>query len=292
MIQQRFLQISFFLCIIFFGLSKQAHAQSFISPDIREKIITLSSLRSISALFVKPVNPISTSTPYITSFKKGKCPQVSSNQDDIYVLQTINTSTGVSKTYIPKNLVDISSRIKTASSTPICMTESSAENLYKMSQDMKKIGLQLIGVSGYRSYDNQKKLFDTYSPHMNAGAYDRVAPAGHSEHQLGTTIDVASDIKSGPEFSETYESKWIKEHAHEYGFIISYEQGSEDKTGYMYEPWHLRYVGVENATVLKKGEYSLAYKPLYYKESWINRLLGRLKDYVEFEKAKDMSIGG
>lgn len=288
-------QLYILLCILSCGISYHVSAQSIISPEIQHKIRILDSLPSLSALFVKPtVSKTSTSTHVLYLFKKGMCPQstATSTKDDVYVLQTINAVTGVPQNYIPKNLVDISSRIKTASSTTICMTETAATQLYLMSQDMKKMGLQLVGVSGYRSYEGQRKLYNTYAPVMNKGQYHRVAPAGHSEHQLGTTIDVASDVLSGPEFALTPESRWIQEHAHKYGFIISYEQGDEEKTGYMYEPWHLRYVGVSNATLLHKGDYSLAYKPLYYKDSWINRLLGRLKDYVDFEEGQNMSIGG
>jgi LAS superfamily LD-carboxypeptidase LdcB len=287
-------QVIMFTCIgcAFFGFSHQTYGQSVIPKDIQEKIRVLDSLPSLSSLFVKPSVVFSTTTSTTSLFKKGICPQSPVNQDDVYMLQTINTVTGLPKAYVPKNLVNIATHIKTAGGVSICMTESSATQLYKMSQDMEKIGLQLVAISGYRSFEGQKKLFDIYAPIMNRGVYNRVAPPGHSEHQLGTTIDVASDIKSGPEFALTAESKWIETNAHKYGFIVSYDEGHEDKTGYMYEPWHLRYVGVSNATILKKGEYSLAYKPTYYKGSWINKLLGRLKDYIDIQEKNNISIGG
>lgn len=279
-----------------FGVSTHVYGEVLLSPEVQEKIQKLESLNSISSLLMKPVSmktDTATSSSTISSiFKKGTCPQPKADQEDIYMLQPINKTTGLPKTYIPKNLVDIQSHIHTSGGVTLCMIEPAATALYTMSQDMKKIGLQLVAVSGYRSYTGQQKLFSKYAPVMNAGVYHRVAPAGHSEHQLGTTVDVSSEFKSGVGFGQTEESKWIQEYGYTYGFIISYEQGHEEKTGYMYEPWHLRYVGVANAVLLRNGEYSLAYKPVYYKESRINLFLGKLKDYVQFTQKNDVSIGG
>jgi D-alanyl-D-alanine carboxypeptidase len=161
-----------------------------------------------------------------------------------------------------------------------------------MSEAMKKEGLSLIVISGYRSQLDQKFLYDKYAPTMNKGLYHRVAPPGHSEHQLGTTIDVASEFKSGKNFALSDESVWLKNNGHNYGFLISYEEGHEYKTGYMYEPWHIRYVGIQNSTLLHKGDYSLAYKSIYYKKTFMNNLLGNLKDFVHTQDIKDESIGG
>jgi LAS superfamily LD-carboxypeptidase LdcB len=241
------------------------------------------------------VNPVVTTTSSSTSrsvFKKGLCPQSYVQTDDVYVLQTINKVAGLPKSYIPKNLVDIRSHIGVSGGNLICLTDSVATSLYQMSQDMEKENLRLMVVSGYRSFNGQQLLYNAYAPVMNSGAYHRVAPAGHSEHQLGTTVDIASEFKSGTNFALTDESLWIKENAYKYGFITSYEEGTEEKTGYMYEPWHIRYVGIANATLLRKGNYSLAYKPMYYKKSWVNNLLGRLRDFIQVENSNDTSIGG
>ena len=76
------------------------------------------------------------------------------------------------------------------------------------------------------------------------------ARAGHSEHQTGLAIDVSSNNPDILSFEMSTSFKWMKEHAHEYGFILRYPKGKEDITGYMYEPWHYRYVGKEIATLL------------------------------------------
>jgi zinc D-Ala-D-Ala carboxypeptidase len=161
-----------------------------------------------------------------------------------------------------------------------------------MSEAMNKESLSLVAVSGYRSQLDQKILYNKYASTMNNGTYDRVAPPGHSEHQLGTAVDVASEFKSGKNFAFSAESLWLKNNAHNYGFLISYEEGHEHKTGYMYEPWHIRYVGVENAILLNKGDYSLAYKPAYYKKTFMNNFLGLLKDYMQTQDVKTESVEG
>lgn len=100
--------------------------------------------------------------------------------------------------------------------------------------------------SGFRSYELQKTLYDNYCNRDGKEEADRYsARPGHSEHQTGLCFDL-NDITS--EFGELPEGKWVAKNAHKYGFIIRYPEGKENITGYMYEPWHLRYLGVEMAT--------------------------------------------
>jgi D-alanyl-D-alanine carboxypeptidase len=109
----------------------------------------------------------------------------------------------------------------------------------------------LLGVSAYRSNATQKALFERY---VKRDGIDKAktysAVPGHSEHETGLAIDVTGgDGKCAAMscFGDTKAATWLAEHAAEYGFIIRYPEGKEDITGYMYEPWHLRYVGVTAA---------------------------------------------
>ncbi|RZU62441.1 M15 family metallopeptidase [Zhihengliuella halotolerans] len=101
--------------------------------------------------------------------------------------------------------------------------------------------------SGYRSYTRQAELFDQYSARYGEAYASRIsAEPGTSEHQLGLAVDLG--LTSGlcslqACFGDTEAGQWIAEHAGEYGFIIRYPEGSEELTGYSYEPWHLRYLG-------------------------------------------------
>ena len=122
-------------------------------------------------------------------------------------------------------------------------------------------GYDLVARSGYRSYETQVMLYNNYAARdgiENADTYS--ARPGHSEHQTGLTIDITSssvDHGLSETFGETAEGKWVADHAHEFGFIIRYPQNRTLETGYQYEPWHLRYVGVEAATQIYNQDWIL-----------------------------------
>ncbi len=116
----------------------------------------------------------------------------------------------------------------------------------QMKSDAASQGLSIWNASGFRSYSLQESLYTRYSNRDGKEAADRYsARPGHSEHQTGLAIDL-NEISSS--FANTAEGKWIAENCHKYGFILRYLQEKETETGYMYEPWHIRYVGVDVAT--------------------------------------------
>ncbi|MDD3336253.1 MAG: M15 family metallopeptidase [Eubacteriales bacterium] len=115
-------------------------------------------------------------------------------------------------------------------------------------------GVSLSTVSGYRSYSKQSTIYARKkSTTGSTEAADKlVAKPGTSEHQLGLAMDIARKGSSSltAKFGETEEGKWVYSNCHRYGFIVRYMQGFEEITGYSYEPWHIRYVGVEQATAI------------------------------------------
>src|ERR687894_425213 len=107
-------------------------------------------------------------------------------------------------------------------------------------------GTPIAVISGYRSFSYQQNLFDQRAAQVGAEeAALRTARPGHSEHQLGTAVDVldlgVGDLTTA--FGATPAGQWVAAHAHEFGFVVSYPDGARDRTCYEYEPWHLRYVG-------------------------------------------------
>lgn len=118
-------------------------------------------------------------------------------------------------------------------------------------------GLNFELVSGFRSYEYQAGLYNDYVARDGREAADRYsAEPGHSEHQTGLAIDVGSydsAVLLQTSFEYTPEFQWLKDVAHEYGFIIRYMKGKEHITGYMYEPWHLRYVGDKAPDIYESG---------------------------------------
>jgi zinc D-Ala-D-Ala carboxypeptidase len=86
------------------------------------------------------------------------------------------------------------------------------------------------------------------------------AAPGHSQHQLGTAVDftnAAAGYQIWMPFAQTSAYRWLEHHAWEYGFVLAYPRGKEEQTGYQWEPWHYRYVGVEDAKRLEKSDLSL-----------------------------------
>ncbi|MBE6643244.1 MAG: D-alanyl-D-alanine carboxypeptidase family protein [Clostridia bacterium] len=114
-------------------------------------------------------------------------------------------------------------------------------------------GIYLKMQSGYRSYTDQYIIYNDYVARDGQAAADRYsARPGHSEHQTGLAFDLTTTYYNGlwEGFADTPEGKWVAENCHKYGFIIRYPKEKEHITGYMYEPWHVRYIGVEKATAV------------------------------------------
>ena len=110
-----------------------------------------------------------------------------------------------------------------------------------MASAAAKDGINLYIVSGFRSYSTQASIYNNYVARDGKAAADRYsARPGHSEHQTGLAFDVNSLSQS---FENTAEGRWLAANCHKYGFIIRYPKGKEGITGYMYEPWHIRYLG-------------------------------------------------
>lgn len=135
--------------------------------------------------------------------------------------------------------------------------EKKVMNMFlKMQSDASKKGLKLKISSGYRSYKVQVDLYNNYVNQDGKEAADKYsARPGFSEHQSGLSFDLNGTNEN---FIETKEGKWLNDNCYKYGFVLRFPSGSEDKTGYMYEAWHFRYVGTKLA------------KKLYNNGNWIS----------------------
>lgn len=152
----------------------------------------------------------------------------------------------------------------------------------KMQDDALKSGFHIIIDSGYRSYDYQKMVLDNLISKVGVEeANSLVAPPGASEHQSGLAFDVAYIINgnySDKVEEKQIETKWLFENAYKYGFILRYPKGKEEITGYKFEPWHYRFVGLELANLLKEENITL--EEYYLKKDYYDSLLEtRIKVY-------------
>lgn len=160
--------------------------------------------------------------------------------------------------YVPKKLVPMSNRID-ARGTATCLADPAATAVITMFETMEKLGMKPVMTSGFRSRAVQEAVYKGKIPDeehsTETSVYQSVALPGHSEHQLGTTIDIKSataDELSYDSFYLSNEYAWMVENAADYGFVQSYQKGSESITGYISEPWHWRYVGKDHAKEIKR----------------------------------------
>lgn len=179
--------------------------------------------------------------------------QVVTNSESIYVV--VNKERFLPEGYVPTDLVE--PQVKFSFDGPHekrQLRQEAASALEELFAKADEDGMTLNAVSGYRSEKRQSSLYNTYVQTQGEEYANRVsAKPGTSEHQTGLTIDVSSPSVSNEleqVFGDSAEGKWLAEHAHEFGFIIRYPQDGEDITGYMYEPWHIRYVGKEAAAAI------------------------------------------
>ena len=139
------------------------------------------------------------------------------------------------------------------------MERVAASFFKKMSDAAKKEGISIYNVSGYRSFNTQKSLYNSYVNRDGKEKADTYsARAGTSEHQTGLASDINSVSSS---FENTSAFKWLKNNSYKYGFILRYPKGKEFITGYMYEPWHFRYVGEEVAKIIYEKD--ITYEEYY-----------------------------
>lgn len=148
--------------------------------------------------------------------------------------------------YIPEDLV----RAPVPFLAPLydmkrCISMVAYDPLRKMFKACFKDGLNLMGISAFRSYERQKQIYDmSVLERGKEYTATHIAYPGTSEHQTGLAIDVSSpeiDYELTEDFELTREGIWLKEHAKEFGFVFSFTKENSQYTGYVAEPWHIRF---------------------------------------------------
>ncbi|MBB6672118.1 M15 family metallopeptidase [Cohnella nanjingensis] len=186
--------------------------------------------------------PITPSTPPISSDDPASDPS-------IQIL--VNKQKSLDADYAPEDLVRVDVPTVLKSEEVNQLRKEAADALKALFAGAETAGFKLYARSGYRSYKTQTALFAGYVKNHGEKEANRFsARAGQSEHQTGLAMDITSDsvsLQLSEDFGDTEEGQWVREHAPEYGFIVRYPKGKEDITGYMYEPWHLRYLGTKLA---------------------------------------------
>ncbi len=206
--------------------------------------------------------------------------------DDIYLF-VVNKQNPLGETYAPKSLADVD-KSYTWYEKEIQLESATALAAIAMINEMKAAGIDDIYItSGYRSYEYQKTLFDNYmyeeylkDKTLTKAQREEIvrqysAYPGESEHQSGLCVDfitsaMKSDLvnytsentKGGIGFAETDAFEWLSENSYKFGFILRYPDGKTDETGYSYESWHYRFVGIDAATKIHNANLTL--------EGWVD----------------------
>jgi zinc D-Ala-D-Ala carboxypeptidase len=168
---------------------------------------------------------------------------VAADPDRDWASVVIDTGHSLPESYVPTDLVSVS---QAGFNGQDQVRQVVIDDLAALGAAAEANGTPLVIISAYRSYSYQQDLFDRRARAVGEeeAAKDTARP-GHSEHQLGTTIDVVdpgtADLTTA--FAATAQGQWVAAHAYEYGFVLSYPDGARDRTCYEYEPWHQRYVG-------------------------------------------------
>ena len=175
------------------------------------------------------------------------CPSGDGKTFEDELLVQVNKNVALPSGYIPEDLAEISKEAK--ATQRICLKREALDSLKTMFADAQEQNINLAVTSAFRSEQVQSKLYKALFALKGEKAKDRIAVPLHSEHQLGTTVDLSGKsinyISATDKFTGTAEDVWLQKNAYKYGFVQSYPKGKTKITGYDHEPWHYRYLGTE-----------------------------------------------
>ena len=142
----------------------------------------------------------------------------------------------------------------------VSLEKEAAEKYLQMRRYLLSLGIHVEALSGYRLQETQERIWNkTATEYGEAYAERYVAKPGYSEHQTGLALDVSLYDTWGNQVEDDDAEAYGKmfPYLHEFGFILRYPKGKEDVTGYPFEPWHIRYVGIEAASKIYENGWTL-----------------------------------
>ncbi len=181
-----------------------------------------------------------------------------SDPDNLLVI--VNKYYGLPKTYEPDDLVDIEAAYNgRTDGMKVTVRKAAADAFYAMNDALKQqTGMVVKTTTAFRDYAFQNNLYTFYTAAYGQEKADlESARPGFSEHQTGLAMDINANGDIIDDFMYSQQYQWVKDHAHEFGFIIRYQESLTEITGYKKEEWHLRYVGIEHATAIFNQSISL-----------------------------------
>lgn len=254
-----------------FGLSDlKSLMETTLNPDQAFELMAASSFDSSSFAIYDEVLSQDENYSVTYALQYAKYPNVKSkfyqdivetpNTNSLLVL--VNQNYRLDEFYAPTDFVPVDVPVTPYSQVNTnYLRRDAADATELLFSKAQEAGYELTLRTGYISYSVQKSLYNQDVYEMGLEYADKFnSRPGHSEHQTGLAIDITTPSINNElslEFADTEEGKWVLAHAHEYGFIIRYPENRESEVGYFYEPYHLRYVGVEVATEIFENNWTL-----------------------------------
>ena len=214
------------------------------SPDVDPKIQKLNRVLMSMTDRCKEAIPNGDPAEFLADLEKVLQIEKAFPSDDLSLYYLIDKKHTVGADYEPKHLRKlVANDDYIINKTTLALREDADDALHEMARAAKKDGITLDVSSTYRSYETQKRTFNYWVSVDGLEEAEREsARPGTSQHQLGAAVDFGNIEDS---YSLTDGCKWLNAHANEYGWSLSFPQGYEDVTGYRWECWHFRYIGIE-----------------------------------------------
>lgn len=256
------------MCSLFFTagiFAKDAKNTAVKNPEIEKlnKVLLKMSDRCKAAI------PDGDAEEFLSDLHRTLDSEKNFSSDDLSPFFLIDKKHNVSENYVPQNLVHLEKNaFYDINKNNLNLRKEAYDALTALGKAAKADGVTLTVSSTYRSYDYQKNLFDYWVKVDGLEEAEREsARAGTSQHQLGCALDFAPVDDA---FDLTAGGKWVYQHAADYGWSLSFPQGYEDVTGFRWECWHFRYIGVEACKFQKKWFNNVQQFMIEFIDCWKN----------------------
>ena len=265
------LLVSFTACTKSDSKSKQKEsasaAQSNLQPELNPEIEKLNRVLLSMSDRCKASIPNGDPEEFLADLHRVLEVEKNFRTDDLSLYYLIDKKHAVGSDYVPRDLIPVKgNELWNVSRNDLSLRPEAYAALEDLSRAALNDGIKLLVSSTYRSYQYQEGLFNRYVKQDGLELAERYsARPGTSQHQLGVAIDFGSITD---DWGDTKMGKWVYDHAADFGWSLSFPQGYEDVTGYMWECWHFRYIGKEACRFQKKWFGNIQQFMLEFLDAW------------------------
>lgn len=265
------LLVNFTACAKSDSKSKQKEsasaAQSNLQPELNPEIEKLNRVLLSMSDRCKAAIPNGDPEEFLADLHRVLEVEKNFRTDDLSLYYLIDKKHAVGSDYVPRDLIPVKgNELWNVSRSDLSLRPEAYAALEDLSRAALNDGIKLLVSSTYRSYQYQEGLFNRYVKQDGLELAERYsARPGTSQHQLGVAVDFGSITD---DWGDTKMGKWVYDHAADFGWSLSFPQGYEDVTGYMWECWHFRYIGKEACRFQKKWFGNIQQFMLEFLDAW------------------------